>query len=147
MKKYKFKLKEKNYEVGIVNVEENFAEVEVNGNIYEIELERKITQTKTPKLVRSTVSPSTESDSKFVKTSSPSSPKGVGLVKSPLPGIILNIVVKEGDMVKIGDRLLVLEAMKMENNINSDKEGRVTAIKVKQRDAVLEGDVLVEIGV
>jgi biotin carboxyl carrier protein len=147
MKKFKFKLKEKDYEVGIVNVEDNFAEVEVNGNVYEIELERKITQTKTPKLVRSTVSPSTEVDSKTAKTSAPASPKGVGVVKSPLPGIILNIVVKEGDMVKIGDRLLVLEAMKMENNINSDKEGRVTAIKVKQRDAVLEGDVLVEIGV
>lgn len=146
MKKFKFKLKEKDYEVGILNVEDNFAEVEVNGNVYEIELERKIIQTKTPKLVRSTVSPSTESDSKFAKTSSPSSPKGAGLIKSPLPGTVLSIAVKEGDMVKIGDRLLVLEAMKMENNINSDKEGIVIAIKVKQRDAVLEGDVLVEIG-
>jgi len=146
MKKFKFKLKEKDYEVGIINVEDNFAEVEVNGSIYEIELERKVTQTKTPKLVRSTVSPSTEVDSKTAKTSAPAAPKGVGLVKSPLPGIILNIVVKEGDTVKIGDRLLVLEAMKMENNINSDKEGKVIAIKVKQRDAVLEGDVLAEIG-
>lgn len=147
MKKFKFKLNEKDYEVGIVNVEDNFAEIEVNGNVYEVELDRKVTQTKTPKLVRSTVSPSTEVDIKTAKTSAPTSPKGTGLIKSPLPGIILNIVVKEGDKVKIGDKLLVLEAMKMENNINSDKEGIVTAVKVKQRDSVLEGDVLVEIGV
>jgi glutaconyl-CoA/methylmalonyl-CoA decarboxylase subunit gamma len=146
MKKFKFKLKEKNYEVGIVNVEDNFAEVEVNGSIYEIELERNIIQTKTPKLVRSTVSPSTESDSKFAKTSSPALPKGAGLIKSPLPGTVISIAVKEGDLVKIGDRLLILEAMKMENNINSDKEGKVISIKVKQRDSVLEGDVLMEIG-
>ena len=146
MKKFKLKIKDKNYEVDIRNVEDNFAEVEVNGELFEVELDKKITQTKTPKLIRSVVSPSTESDSKLVKTSSPSSPKGAGLIKSPLPGIILSINVKEGDVVKIGDRLLVLEAMKMENNVNSDKEGKVISIKVKVRDSVLEGDVLIEIG-
>lgn len=147
MKKFKFKLNEKNYEVGIMNVEDNFAEIEVNGNVYEVELDRKVTQTKTPKLVRSTVSPSTEIDTKTAKTSAPSLPKGTGLIKSPLPGTILNIVVNVGDNVKIGDKLLVLEAMKMENNINSDKEGIITAIKINPRDSVLEGDVLIEIGV
>jgi biotin carboxyl carrier protein len=146
MKKFKLKIKDKNYEVDIRNVEENFAEVEVNGELYEVELDKKIIQTKTPKLIRSVVSPSTESDSKLVKTSSPASPKGAGLIKSPLPGIILSINVKEGDVVKIGNKLLVLEAMKMENNVNSDKEGKVIAIKVKVRDSVLEGDVLIEIG-
>ena len=72
--------------------------------------------------------------------------KGVGHVKSPLPGIIINVHVKEGDVVKIGDKLLTLEAMKMENNINSDKEGKIIAVKVQKGDSVLEGDILVEIG-
>ena len=53
---------------------------------------------------------------------------------------------KEGDVVKSGDKLLIMEAMKMENNINADKEGTITSLKVKEGDSVLEGDVLVEIG-
>jgi biotin carboxyl carrier protein len=61
--------------------------------------------------------------------------------------VILNVHVKEGDSVKIGTKLITLEAMKMENNINSDKEGVIKAIKVKQGDSVLEGDILIEIGV
>ena len=54
--------------------------------------------------------------------------------------------VKEGDPVKVGAKLITLEAMKMENNINSDKEGVIKSIKVRQGDSVLEGDVLIEIG-
>ena len=70
----------------------------------------------------------------------------MGLIKSPLPGVILGVHVKEGDLVKVGVKLITLEAMKMENNINSDKEGVIKSIKVRQGDSVLEGDVLIEIG-
>jgi biotin carboxyl carrier protein len=94
--------------------------------------------------VRPKVVPSSESDR--AKTSKPTERKGAGLVKAPLPGTILQVFVKEGDLVKSGDKLLIMEAMKMENNITADTEGKVTAVKVKQGDAVLEGDVLVEIG-
>lgn len=147
MKKFKFVIQGNEYEVEILNVEENIAEVEVNGTTYKVEVEKKMQQTKTPKLVRSVVSPSTESHSSTAKTSSPTSQKGAGYIKSPLPGTILNVFVKEGDKVKIGDKLLLLEAMKMENNVNADKEGIVKSIKVKVGDAVLEGDMLIEIGV
>lgn len=146
MKKFKFKIAANSYDVNVVNVEEEIAEVEVNGVTYKVELQQKLTQTKTPKLLRSNVSPSTESEKSTSKTSSPLTPKGAGLIKSPLPGTILAIYVKEGDPVKIGDKLLTLEAMKMENNINSDKEGRVVQIKIKPGDSVLEGDILVQIG-
>jgi biotin carboxyl carrier protein len=67
-------------------------------------------------------------------------------IKSPLPGIILDISVKPGDIVKLGSRLLVLEAMKMENNIDSDKEGTVLSVSVNKGDSVLEGDTLLIIG-
>ncbi len=60
--------------------------------------------------------------------------------------MILNIHVKEGDQIKVGAKLITLEAMKMENNINADKDGVIKAIRVKVGDSVLEGDVLVEIG-
>ena len=63
-----------------------------------------------------------------------------------MPGVILEIYVREGDTVKIGQKLIMLEAMKMENNINADKEGRVSLIKVSKGDNVMEGDILIVIG-
>ena len=146
MKKFKFTIHGNLYDVEILGVEENVAEVDVNGTTYKVEVDKTLKSTKTPVLVRPTAVPSSETDKSTVKTSSPTAPKGTGLIKSPLPGVILTIKVREGDTVKIGDRLLVLEAMKMENNIDSDKEGIVKSIKVRTGDSVLEGDVLVEIG-
>lgn len=146
MKKFKLTINGNPYEVDIVRVEDNLAEVDVNGTRYQVEVDRQLQTTKTPKLVRSVVSPSTDIVPSVAKTSSPSSPKGVGTIKSPLPGVILNIHIKEGDIVKIGDRLITLEAMKMENNVNADKEGKIVSIKVRQGDSVLEGDLLIEIG-
>lgn len=146
MKKYKLKVNDNYYNVDILEIEDNVAEVVVNGVAYQVELDKKIQQTKTPKLMRSVVSPSTESDTAIAKTSSPLSPKGAGFIKSPLPGTIVNISVNVGDHVKIGDKLLVLEAMKMENNICSDKVGHVISVKVRPRDSVLEGDILIEVG-
>ncbi len=146
MKKFKLTINGNPYEVDIVSVEDNLAEVDVNGTRYQVEVDRQLQTTKTPKLVRSVVSPSTDIVPSVAKTSSPSSLKGVGTIKSPLPGVILNIHIKEGDIVKIGDRLITLEAMKMENNVNADKEGKIVSIKVRQGDSVLEGDLLIEIG-
>jgi biotin carboxyl carrier protein len=80
------------------------------------------------------------------KTSSPSAPKGTGSIKSPLPGVILEMFVREGDIVKMGQKLLMLEAMKMENNIEADKAGKVISIMKQKGDAVMEGDILIVIG-
>jgi biotin carboxyl carrier protein len=146
MKKFKLTINGNKYDVDILNVERNFAEIEVNGSLYKVEVDKDLKPTKTPVLVRQKSVPSSDSDKATVKTSSPSSPKGAGTIKSPLPGVILNVYVKEGDTVKQGDKLLTLEAMKMENNIDSDKEGVVKSVKVKQGDSVLEGDTLIEIG-
>ena len=66
-----------------------------------------------------------------------------GGVKSPLPGVILDIKVKEGDVVKKGQTVIILEAMKMENSINADRDGKITAIKVSKGESVLEGTDLV----
>jgi biotin carboxyl carrier protein len=146
MKKFKLTINGNKYDVDILNVESNIAEIEVNGSLYKVEVDKDLKPTKTPVLVRQKSVPSSDSDKATVKTSSPSSPKGTGTIKSPLPGVILNVYVKEGDTVKHGDKLLTLEAMKMENNIDSDKEGVVKSVKVKQGDSVLEGDTLIEIG-
>ena len=146
MKKFKFTIQGNKYDVNIVNVEENIAEVEVNGATYKVEVDKVIAQSKTPKLVRSVAVPSTDTTPSQQKTSAPGATKGVGYIKSPLPGVILNVHVKEGEVVKVGTKLITLEAMKMENNINTDKDGVIKSIKVKAGDSVLEGDVLIEIG-
>ncbi|MBA4407020.1 acetyl-CoA carboxylase biotin carboxyl carrier protein subunit [bacterium] len=145
MKKFKLTINGNQYEVDIVNIEDNIAEVEVNGTKYQVEVDKKIQPSKTPRLVRSIVSPSTDVVKSVAKTAPPNELKGAGNVKSPLPGVILNVHVKEGDIVKIGDKLLTLEAMKMENNVNADKGGKIIAVKVKPGDSVLEGDLLIQI--
>ena len=73
-------------------------------------------------------------------------PSSAGAVKTPLPGVILSIDCKVGDVVKRGQKVAVLEAMKMENNINADREGKVIEIKVSKGDSVLEGADIIIIG-
>ncbi|HAH22918.1 MAG TPA: acetyl-CoA carboxylase biotin carboxyl carrier protein subunit [Prolixibacteraceae bacterium] len=146
MKKYSFTINGNLYDVAVKNVDDNVAEVEVNGFNYSVEFDRSLETTKTPKLVRSQVVPSTDITPSEQKTSSPAGPKGAGFVRSPLPGTILDVHVTVGDTVRSGDKLITLEAMKMENIINSDKGGKVTSIKFKKGDPVMEGDILIEIG-
>ncbi len=140
MKKFKFTIEGNEYEVEILDQEDNLLELEVNGSKYNVELEKEVKKTKTPRLVRSKVHTSKE-DSKIKSKAS----SGGAQVKAPLPGTIIKINVKEGDSVKMGDNLLIMEAMKMENNVLAEKAGTVTSIKVGEGDAVLQNDVLVEI--
>lgn len=146
MKKFKFTINGNQYETEIINIEDNIAEIEVNGSLYKVEVDKEIKSSKTPKLVRPKAIPSTDTHPAEAKTSSPSAPKGAGNIKSPLPGVILEIFVKEGDKVERGQKLLMLEAMKMENNIEADKAGKVISIKVNTGASVMEGDVLMVIG-
>ncbi len=144
MKKFKFTIQGNKYDVEILSFEDNAAEIDVNGTVYKVDVEQEVKKVKTPKLVRTKVEPSAGGD--IPKTSKPSERKGAGVIKAPLPGTILDVKIKPGDKVKMGDKLLIMEAMKMENNINSDREGTILSVKIKAGDSVLEGDLLVEIG-
>jgi len=146
MKKFKFTINGNQYETEILQIEDNIAEIEVNGTLFKVEVDKTIKTNKTPKLIRQVAVPSTDSHPSVVKTSSPSGPKGAGSIKSPLPGVILEMYVREGDTVKMGQKLLMLEAMKMENNIEADKAGKVVSILKQKGDSVMEGDVLIIIG-
>ncbi len=145
MKQYKFKINGTDYTVDILDVENGLAKVAVNNTKYRVEVDGLgVTQaSKTPKVTKTQVigAPmvSPAPDRKQVAT-------GANVVKAPLPGVILSVDVKVGEMVKVGQRLLVLEAMKMENNIDSDREGIVHDIKVGKGDSVLEGDIMMTIG-
>ena len=143
MKEYKFKINGNEYAVSIQDVEDNQATVTVNGTDYNVEVSGMTSKPKTPKLVQKPVVTTADAHPAVTKTSKPN--EGGKAIKSPLPGVILDLKVSEGDSVKVGQTLMVLEAMKMENNIDSDKEGGVKSLKVRKGDSVLEGDVLITI--
>jgi biotin carboxyl carrier protein len=147
MKKFKFNINGNQYEVEILSVESNLAEVEVNGSIYKVEVDKEIQQVKTPKLVRPVSVPSTDTpkveENKVIPVQTSADAKKI---LSPLPGVILEMLVKQGDKVSIGQRIAVLEAMKMENNIESDIEGTVVEVIANKGDSIMQGDVIVIIG-
>lgn len=139
MKKYKLKINGNTYHVQIIEAEKNKIHLEVNGTSYEVELEHEVKQTKTPMLVRAEPRASQNVDS--LKTN-----KSTKKIIAPLPGTILEVMVKEGAEVKTGDPLMVLEAMKMENTILAESSGTVKSLQVKAGTSVLQGDTLLEIG-
>ena len=143
MKEYKYKINGNIYKVTVGNIEDNIADIEVNGTHYKVEME-KAPEPK-PVVVKPVVrQPSTTPAAQTTQVSKPAAASaGKSGVKSPLPGVILEIKVNVGDLVKKGQTVIILEAMKMENSINADRDGKVTAINVKQGDSVLEGTDLV----
>ncbi|MBB6275182.1 acetyl-CoA carboxylase biotin carboxyl carrier protein [Porphyromonas circumdentaria] len=142
MKEYKYKINGNDYAVKINKIENNQADVEVNGKSYSVELCREEKQA--PKPVVRRVQPTTSTVSSAPKPAATSGAKGG--IKSPLPGVILELSVAVGDEVKRGQRVAILEAMKMENNINSDRDGKVLEIKVQKGDSILEGTDILIIG-
>ncbi len=141
MKSYKFTINGTKYNVDITNVEDQNIQLELNGTPYTVEIDREIKQQpKTPKLVRTQAVPSSDSAPKMTGGGN------IGVIKSPLPGVVLDILVKIGDKVSMGQNVVLLEAMKMENNIQSDKVGTVSEIKINKGDSVMEGEVLLIIG-
>lgn len=145
MKEYKIKINGNEYDVTVKNTDGETAEVSVNGTEYNVAIEglRARPATKTPRLVRT---PAPDSTPRTPEPRQEAAAGGGSTIKSPLPGVVLDVSVREGDAVKAGQRLMLLEAMKMENNIEADKDGVVQSIKVRQGDSVLEGDVLVILG-
>lgn len=146
MKEYKFKIHGTEYEVSINSVEDNIADVTVNGTQYEVEIEGKTS--KVIKVTKPTpASASAATTAEVISTAKAAAKKSAGAaVKSPLPGVIVDIKVRQGDRVTAGQHLLVLEAMKMENNIDADRDGIIVELKVNKGDSVLEGDTLLTIG-
>ena len=141
MKEYKYKINGTAYKVVVGDIEGKEVHVEVNGTQYTVELERE-----TKPKIKPVVHAQTAAPAPMPQMSRPAAGRANGGIKSPLPGVILEIKVKEGDQVKRGDTLLILEAMKMENDIKADRDGKVTAIKVSKGESILEGTDLIIIG-
>ncbi|PKP52974.1 MAG: acetyl-CoA carboxylase biotin carboxyl carrier protein subunit [Bacteroidetes bacterium HGW-Bacteroidetes-1] len=141
MRNFKFNIRGNNYEVEILKLEGTSAEIEVNGTMYQVDIERRKVESKTPILVRSAMSNSVlKGDAKM----SAGEKSSLSKIMAPLPGNIIQVLVKPSDKVKRGDKMIIYEAMKMENNLLAEKDGTVKTVKVNVGDSVLQGDLLIE---
>ena len=153
MNKYQYKVKGIDYEVEIAEVEGNIAKVNVNGIPFEVEMQQPINAAKHPTInVQKPVvapAPVSKPASAPAPAAAPAAPVPSGSgspIKAPLPGTVTEIKVQIGQQVSVGDTVLVLEAMKMQNNIEAETAGKVTSILVKPGETVMEGAVLLTIG-
>ena len=147
MKDYTFKINGNAYKVSVEEAENNMLNVNVNGVNYSVEAEdlapkAPVSRPAPRPVAQPTAAPTTAPVS---ATPAPAAGGAAQSIKTPLPGVVLDVFVKEGDAVKTGQKILLLEAMKMENNIEADKDGVVKSIQVKKGDSVQEGDVLMTI--
>ena len=150
MKKFNIKVGGVSYAVEITGSDDNITNLTVNDIPYEIEEMATSGRTVQKSVYRpTTASPSAPATTISTPVARPSASSGTGGagtgLKSPLPGVILELKVKEGDSVKMGQTVIILEAMKMENNVDADRDGVIEKINVSAGASVLEGDVLLTI--
>ena len=130
--------------------------VTVNGEKYEVEVERvgggsSSLSRRPPERVSRTVQaapaaqPVAAPQPAAPVPAAPAASGSAGSVVSPMPGTVLDVKVKEGDAVSVGQVVVILEAMKMETEIVSEVAGSVAAVRVKKGDAVDTDTVLVEV--
>lgn len=152
MNKYQYKVQGVDYDVEIIDVEGNIAKVNVNGIPFEVEMKQPINPVTTMPHKPKVQSPVASVNHTAASMSGQDVPKakaaaGKGIkVTAPLPGTITEIKVSVGDTIKNGDTVIVLEAMKMQNNIEAECNGTVTSVLVSKGDTVMEGDTLLTIG-
>ena len=146
MKEYKFKINGNDYNITINSTTGNVADVTVNGVEYKVEMENEMPAVQAVPQAAAPAAKPTPTPVAAAPAPVVAKPAGEGRpVTSPLPGVIIEVSVKEGDTVAAGQKVAVLEAMKMENEIQSDRAGVVTKINVAKGDSVLEGAAIVTI--
>ena len=143
MKEYRYTIDGNKYEVAINEVNDTTAKVTVNGAEYTVEWEKPVEEKPVVKVQPVAAKPATTAATPAAAPAA--EPANGHAIKTPLPGVIIDVKVNVGDTVKKGDTVVVLEAMKMENNINADRDGKVTAVQVAKGDTVADGAVLIVI--
>lgn len=148
LKQYKYRINGTKFNVGVGDLVGNTIHVEVNGTPYNVELDQDNAPVNVTKAAAApkapAAAPRTETGAKVVAKPAPAA--GRSTVKSPLPGTVMSLKVNVGDTVSAGDTVCVLEAMKMENDIHTEKGGTVQKILVNVGDAILEGSEIMVIG-
>jgi len=139
MKNYKFKINGNQYEVEVLDIDDNVARIEVNGTLYEVEMQREI-----PKVKVAAPPP----QSRALKEVKPPEDKSAGKVlevRPPLPGVIMQVLVRTGDAARAVKSVGTLEPLKMENAIKAEKGGKVDAVNISPGQSVLQDEVLIVI--
>jgi biotin carboxyl carrier protein len=123
--------------------------IKLNGKVYEVEMEEVTGEASATILEKQSSAPVAEASATIVERQSPAQPSapvaGAENVEAPMPGTIVNVAVKVGDKVKKNQVLVVLEAMKMENEIVASRDAEVVSINVSKGDTVNPGQLLVQI--
>lgn len=143
MKNYKFRINGNQYEVEVLEVEGNMAKIEVNGTVYDVEMQREIPKVKS---VAAPVAVQAPKPAKEAKPAAGNEPGKASEVRAPLPGVIIQVLVRPGDEVKPGQTVCTLETMKMENAIKAEHGGKVTTLNISAGQSVLQDEVLIVIG-
>lgn len=146
MKNFKFKINGTEYSVDINEVEGQEISLDVNGTPYKVTVDKELKQKQVVMQTHAAPRVAAASGGSVQKASPAPAATAGSKVTTPLPGTILDVFVNVGDSVKAGQTVVLLEAMKMENNIEADVDGTVKEVKVRKGDSVLEGDVMVVIG-
>lgn len=149
MAKYQYTIQGVDYDVEINEVDGSLAKVNVNGIDFDVELKQPISvgkQMKKVKLEKPVAAPVTAAAPGAAPVPAPVEAGSGAKVLAPLPGTVTEVCVKVGDAVAMGDTVVVLEAMKMQNNIEAENSGTVTSVLVSKGDTVMEGAPLITIG-
>jgi biotin carboxyl carrier protein len=140
MKEYKYTINGNKYEVVVGDITDNIATLTVNGEEYTVEMEKQAEPEKKKPVVKAAAPAGDDAPA-----ANKAAVNKANAIKAPLPGVITEVCVAEGDEVKAGDTVIVLEAMKMANALTAEKDGKVTAICVKVGESVMEDDALIVI--
>lgn len=152
MKQYKYTINGAQFDVTIDSIVGTKAKVEVNGIPFEVEMhgsslvEEDLPTVSTADMPAAAPAPAAPAAAAPAAPAAKSGPGAGTPVKAPLPGVVTKVLVEAGQAVKKGDTVLVLEAMKMENNITAEADGTVTGVCVAAGDSVMEGTTLLTIG-
>jgi len=145
MKQYQFTINGKPYEVTIRDIRDGKADVTVNGAAYEVELPADAAPATAP--AAAPAAPAAAPAATPAAPAAAPAPAGAGsAVVAPMPGVIIEVSVREGQAVRRGDKVAVLEAMKMENDLLAESDGVVTRVHVTKGDSVADGARIVTIG-
>ena len=152
MRTYSYTINGARYDVTIESLRDQVAKLNVNGVAFDVEiLGAPLSEGDLPE-VAAAAAPAAPVAAAPKAESAPAAPAAKGAagagepVNAPLPGVVTKVLVAAGQAVKKGDTVVVLEAMKMENNITAENDGTVTAVCVAAGDSVLEGTTLLTIG-
>ena len=147
-KEFSFKINGAEYKCAVEEIEAGLTEVTVNGKKYTVETEKPVAPA--PKAAPKAAPAAAPAPAPAAPKAAPAAPKAAAApaaagaqVKSPLPGSVVKVCVNEGQDVKKGDTLLILESMKMENPILAEQDGKVAQVAVAAGQTVMQDDLLV----